>query len=199
MKRLQFCSVLLALSAVLQGGCEQVSVPDSDKGGAARASSTAPPSAAPKSSVELKAVNCANWDKDLAAQRGKIVVVDTWATWCAPCVEEFPQLVALHGKHAKDGVTCMSVSVDELEQKGEALAFLQKHDAAFANYIIDDKGEAWWDKWEIKAIPIVLVFGRDGKLVKKFDKDDPDNQFTYADVEKLVGELVAQHAAKPGS
>jgi len=56
--------------------------------------------------------------------------------------------------------------------------------------VIEDKQQAWWDKWNIKAIPIVLVFSADGKLAKKIDKDDPDNQFTYADVEKFVTELL---------
>jgi hypothetical protein len=47
-------------------------------------------------------------------------------------------------------------------------------------------------KWNIKAIPIVLVFDAKGTLVKKFDKDEPDNQFTYEDVEKLVVELLSR-------
>ena len=79
------------------------------------------------------------------------------------------------------------------------LPFLKKREAVFANYIIDDVGEAWWDKWQIKAIPIVLVFDREGQLVRKFDKDDPDNQFSYEDVEKLVAELLQQAPAKRSS
>jgi hypothetical protein len=105
-------------------------------------------------------------------------------------MEEFPKLVDLHEKYAKDGVVCMSVSVDEPDQKALVQDFLTRNQAYFANYLIDDKSDAWWDKWNIKGIPIVLVFDVDGKLARKFDRDDPDNQFTYADVEKLVVELL---------
>lgn len=198
MKRSVFCSLLLAMSAMLLDGCGEARVRTNDKGGV-EGSTSAPPSSAPRADVQLRSVSCAQWDKELASHRGKIVVVDTWATWCGPCVEEFPHLVSLHGKHHRDGVACMSVSVDELEKRDEALKFLQKREAAFSNYIIDDVGEAWWDKWEIKAIPIVLVFDREGKLVRKFDKDDPDNQFSYEDVEKLVAELLQKAPAKQSS
>lgn len=122
--------------------------------------------------------------------KGKIVVVDTWATWCPPCVAEFPELVELHERHAKDGVVCMSVSVDKETASDKALEFLKKKNAAFANYRVDF--EAWADKWNIGAIPVVLVFDQEGKLARKFDKDDPDKQFTYKDVEKLVQELTVK-------
>lgn len=183
-------------SVALLGGCAPEA--DSPTRGAeetasaprAEASSSAP---TPASNVRLTPVTCAQWEQDLAAQRGKIVVVDTWATWCVPCREEFPQLVALHRKHAAQGVVCMSVSVDEPDAQSAALDFLTQQQAEFANYRIDDKSASWWDKWEIRAIPVVLVFRPDGTLAKKFDLDDPDHQFTYADVEKLVDELLAEN------
>jgi thiol-disulfide isomerase/thioredoxin len=205
MKDLFRAALILTMCAVLLSGCgETPRATDANKAShkeGAKSDSPAPTSAtaangsaAPAADVQLEKVSCEQWDKAFAAQKGKIVVVDTWATWCVPCVEEFPHLVELHGKHAKDGVVCMSVSVDEPEPEKytAALDFLKSKKATFANYLIQDEGEAWWDKWEIKAIPVVLVFGRDGKLVKKFDKDDPDNQFTYDDVEKLVAELLAK-------
>jgi thiol-disulfide isomerase/thioredoxin len=151
---------------------------------------SSPASSAPNEVAQLEIVSCDQWDQHLASQRRKILVVDTWATWCVPCMEEFPKLVDLHEKYAKDGVVCMSVSVDEPDQKALVQDFLTRNQAYFANYLIDDKSDAWWDKWNIKGIPIVLVFDVDGKLARKFDRDDPDNQFTYADVEKLVVELL---------
>jgi len=206
MKRLLCCVVLLAASLSLFGGCGQNNRGMSDKRGAETAPNAATPQTAPSKTpssnadpavdIKLEAVSCETWDKALAAQRGKVVVVDTWATWCGPCVEEFPNLVALHGKFTGDGVVCMSMTMDEKESREAALTFLKKQKATFANYIIDDKEDAWYDKWEFRAIPLVLVFDRDGKLAKKFDKEDPDNQFTYADVEKLVVELLKQNEPK---
>jgi thiol-disulfide isomerase/thioredoxin len=46
--------------------------------------------------VTLEPLKTANWEAVLAAHKGKVVVVDNWATWCLPCVEGFPQLVELH-------------------------------------------------------------------------------------------------------
>src|SRR5690348_1583701 len=53
-------------------------------------------------------------------EKGKVVVLDTWATWCIPCREEFPGLVDLHERYAKDGVVCMSVTIDEVGKKDAA-------------------------------------------------------------------------------
>jgi thiol-disulfide isomerase/thioredoxin len=142
--------------------------------------------------IKLEVLSVDDIVKQIEAQHGKIVVVDTWATWCVPCKKEFPGLVRLHEKHAKDGVVCMSVSVDKVTKQPEAKEFLQQVGAQFANYLTPST--PWGDKWGMKSIPVVLVFDREGKLTRKFDGDDPDNQFTYADVEKKVEELL--HAAR---
>jgi hypothetical protein len=86
----------------------------------------------------------------------------------------------------------MSVSVDEVKKRETALAFLKEKGAVFANYLNDDAESAWWDKWNIKSIPVVLVFDRHGQPARKFDKDDPDRQFTYADVGKFLQELLGR-------
>jgi hypothetical protein len=52
--------------------------------------------------------------------------------------------------------------------------------------------QAWSEHWDVGAIPFVLVFDRDGKLAKKFDRVDPDNQLDYADVEKFVAKMLAK-------
>jgi thiol-disulfide isomerase/thioredoxin len=133
-------------------------------------------------------------DGAIKMQRGKIVVVDIWATWCVPCKKEFPHLVELHQKRAKDGVVCMSVAWDSADDRDKALEFLQQRGATFPNFLLnkDDKDgtQKWLDAYDIGPIPVVLVFGRDGKLAKKFDREDPDHPFTYADVNKLVEELL---------
>ena len=152
--------------------------------------SNKPPVPAVAPEVQLDSLATADWPKVLTEHKGRVVVVDTWATWCAPCVQEFPELVKLHKAYHARGVACISVSVDSPKAREQALEFLEHQQATFDNYIMTDGEHAWWDEWNIKSIPVVMVFDRDGELVKKFDNDDPDNQFTYADVEKLVAELV---------
>ncbi|HEV3258945.1 MAG TPA: TlpA disulfide reductase family protein [Gemmataceae bacterium] len=140
--------------------------------------------------VQLKVVKYDQWAAAVAAQRGKIVVMDVWANYCAPCKKEFPNLVRLHQRYAKDGVVCVSVTVDEPKDKDAALAFLRKKGASFPNFLMDENAAVWQEKWNMNGVPAVFVFGRDGTQAGKFDADDPDKQFTYADVEKLVQKLV---------
>ena len=127
----------------------------------------------------------------IAGERDRVIVVDTWASWCIPCKQEFPHLVELCRKSTGLPLVCMSVTIDDAEGRPAALAFLKKVGAAFRNYrVTDDK--SWTDRWEIKSIPVVLVFGKDGKLARKFDMDDPDHQFTYDQVQEFVTRLLKQ-------
>jgi len=95
----------------------------------------------------------------------------------------------MHKKHGKDGVVCMSVSVDLVEDKDKALKFLRAKGATFANYLLDDETQVWQDHWDLSGPPAVLVYGRDGKLARRF-VNDANGQYTYADVEKFVQKLL---------
>jgi hypothetical protein len=97
----------------------------------------------------------------------------------------------MHERYAKDGLVCMSVTVDELARKDAALAFLQKQKATFSNYLLDEEPAVWSEKWSITAPPAVFVFDRDGKRAAKFDTSDSDKPLSYDDVEKLVKQLLS--------
>jgi len=95
----------------------------------------------------------------------------------------------MHRKHAKDGLVCITVSVDETDNGPKALAFLNKQGAQFPNFIIDEPTEVWQKALDVGFPPNVIVYGRDGKRVKKFTSDE---SFTYEDVEKVVEPLLKQ-------
>lgn len=154
-------------------------------------STASTPANADAAEVTIQPVKLAVLEKAIADRKGQIVVLDLWADFCIPCKKEFPHLLELHQKHGKDGVACLSASVDELDQKAAALKFLQSVNSRIPNYLIDEPFEAWQTKWDVTAVPCVVVYGRDGKLAKRFSLDDPDNQFKYADVEKLVVSMLA--------
>jgi hypothetical protein len=97
--------------------------------------------------------------------------------------------VQLHQQYAKDGLVCMSVSVDQPDNREEALKFLKGKKATFANYWLDEKLTFYQDKLEISGPPAVFVFDRQGKRVGKFS-DDSEKPYGPEDIEKLVKELL---------
>jgi len=100
-----------------------------------------------------------------------------------PCKKEFPQLVELHSKYAMEGLTAISVSLDEPEEKGKkerVVSFLTNTKATFTNFILDESQEFWQKKFDFMGPPCVFVFNRQGKW-KQFK--DIEN---YQEVEKYA-------------
>jgi hypothetical protein len=95
-------------------------------------------------------------------------------------------------RYGKDGLVCLSVSVDAPDRKAGVLAFLGKQKATFPNYLLDEDAAVWQNQWKIKGPPAVFVFDRAGKRAGKFDSDDPDRPGTPEDVENLVKQLLRQ-------
>ena len=141
--------------------------------------------------VALKSLTWAEFQSRLASpSRGaKLTIVDAWATTCGPCKENFPHLVEMHAKYAAKGLDVISLSLDDVEDAkalAEAESFLREKHAAFTNVVLKEEFGAGFEKLDINAIPAVFLYGPDGKEVKRFTMDDPNNQFTYDEVEKDV-------------
>jgi thiol-disulfide isomerase/thioredoxin len=151
--------------------------------------------AKPLNPVQLTVVDYKQLRGILKAHRGHIIVMDVWAQFCQPCRRQFPRLVKLHRDYADQGVICVSVSVDDPEQRDLVLKYLKSKKATITNFLLDEDPSVWQDKWDITAIPAVFVYGVDGKIAAKFDHNEPQSDFTYDDVEDTVDELLKRGTA----
>ena len=108
----------------------------------------------------------------------KLRLVNIWATWCGPCVLEYPEFVAIHRMFSLRDFEFVSVSADHLEAKEKALAFLQKKSSALDNYIFSEKDkyaliEAVDPEWN-GALPYTALVEPGGKIVfRKMGPIDP--------------------------
>ena len=151
-----------------------------------------------QSQITLQHVSFEQWQKELASLKGQIVVVDIWATWCAPCVERFPHMVRLYQQYKDRGVTFVSMSVDDRDDKKaveDARQFLIRHNATFRNFLMDENILQAFEKLDVGGIPAVFIYDRTGRRRYNLNGDDPDHQFTQQDVEDAVAALVAEPPA----
>jgi peroxiredoxin len=108
----------------------------------------------------------------LADYKGKAVVLDFWATWCAPCKIEIPWLTQLHDQYASQGLVVLGISEDDLDLDDKAALLKQKQEIADSamklhiNYpvLIDDK-EVSKPYGGIDALPTTFYVDRNGKVI----------------------------------
>lgn len=108
----------------------------------------------------------------LKSNRGNVVLVNLWATWCAPCREEMPALVALQSRLASKGLKLVTVSADEPEDEASARQFLSEQKVPSPAYIKrvenDEKFiESLDPKWS-GALPASFLYDRNGRKVRAF-------------------------------
>ena len=122
--------------------------------------------------AELKPLDEAGYAKVIAGAKGKVVLVNFWATYCVPCRKEMPQLVALEAKLRAQGFQFVTISADEPEQVKDAAAYLDKLKVPAPVYVRkardDDKFVAAIDaKWS-GALPASFLYDKTGKKVRSF-------------------------------
>ncbi len=126
---------------------------------------------------------------DLAAQKGKWVIVNYWATWCGPCVKEMPALSAFVSAH--DDVTAIGLAFEDTD-RADLEAFLKKHPVSYPIAQIDiDNPPTAFDV--PRGLPMTYVIAPDGSVAKQFI--GPINEKDLAKITSKVTENPA--SAKP--
>lgn len=137
----------------------------------------------------LLPVDEASYPKLVASQKGKVLLVNFWATWCVPCRAEMPQLVKMQERLKARGLTLITISADEPEQEAQAVQFLRKNGVPAPSYLRkakdDDKFINSIDpKWS-GALPALVLYDRTGRKVKLYAGES-----NLAEVEAAITRLL---------
>ena len=133
----------------------------------------------PAIGIELK--NLEGKAIQLSQYKGRVVLVNFWATWCEPCKEEFPELIHLQEKYAAQGLVVLAVNL--AESKSRIQTFLKANlISSDAPEIVLDNSSLTYKAWKVRGVPTTYLVSKKG-LVEAYwmgPVDDDDLKFTMA-------------------
>ena len=122
--------------------------------------------------------------------KGKVVVVNFWATWCPPCVKEFPDIIKLYDNYQSKGVDVIAVSMNEDDEIEDIQAFIKKYKPPFSIYRAASPDEGFYTKFDKRwfgQMPTTVIYDTNGKISHLHM-----NPITYPELEKYVVTALAK-------
>lgn len=143
-------------------------------------------------------------DVKLSDFRGKVVLLDLWATWCGPCVAAMPKNSALAEKHAGDGLVVLAVCASDtrenydgwVQRNAGKYRFLTAHDPAGKEGF---RESTFHRNWGVSMFPSYFVIGRDGRVVGRAAGGGPNENPAVLRLLAQAGLPVAAPAAPTAS
>lgn len=124
--------------------------------------------------------------KTLADYRGKVVLLNVWATWCEPCREEMPSIEKLHREFVSQGLEVVAVSVDDAGQDSTIRAFVKEYGLTFE--VLHDAAKATPKRYQVTGYPESFIIGREGTIRRKvFAAADWSSETNRALIRELLG------------
>jgi len=156
---------------VLAFGCAH---PESEKG---KAQPTAEPGALGSTAPDFELADVSGKKVHLSDFKGKVVILDFWATWCGPCRMEIPEFVKLQDKYRDKGLAIVGLSLDS-DGESAVRPFATKHDINYTMLLATDDTARLYGG--VVGIPTTFILDRQGRIVKKFIGVMPSETFEQA-------------------
>jgi peroxiredoxin len=99
----------------------------------------------------------------LSDLRGKVVLVEFWATWCPPCRASIPVIEHLHRTYAEQGLVVLGISIDE--RWDTVQSFAREHGIS---YTVLKGSDAVSEKYLVRVVPTLFLVGKDGMIAKQY-------------------------------
>ena len=133
--------------------------------------------------------------KTLADYKGRVVLLNVWATWCGPCRDEMPSMEKLHREFGPQGLAIVAVSVDDPGTEANILAFAKELGITFE--ILHDPAKVTARHYQVTGYPESFVIGREGTIRRKvFAAADWSSETNRALIRELLGSRISTTASR---